>query len=495
MSLGTFDSFDAKRQYLKIRDIGSDINSQKAAVKSYMNETLNQQIRSADALVASKELIEELVGQSHSQNEQLRNIGFALDDINSGIEGLQSTLEYGISEIVWNLELNTEELRGINKKLASPLDNQANEHKKRGEKFFSGGLYEEALESFLEAEKFNKYDFTTHISLGILYLFHFDNKEKAEAHFEKAARYSELDSKYLCSFSLLHLAKIKFDKDEIENAEKISSKAISLSPDYLDAYYLNARYNFFLRNYDEALKKIEYCIIEDHKYALKILQDFDNNEKILNLLNKLFQKIQLENKARLKNLEKSIVLFSDLLSHVKKLNLKDEFINRPQNYLKDLLKRHSRNSYLDERIIKIRLDSFPQYIQKRYKEIEKFLEPHFYELKKEETLETKNYEQEMEYAKNRATSEKSENDRIIIIISILVIATIDILILFSGEINFFPKCLSIIGSIFLFAFIIKVLEPSTNTPQPFVDNLKLKKIRMKLEQISDLRNELYKLRG
>ena len=279
MAFGEFTPWDKKDQYLYIKDISKDINTQREVVRKFMRDSVINQMKNTEAILASNGLLTDILSENVNINQNLSGLGFKLDGINEGINELKTAIETGFAEVIWKLELVGDGLKNIQTILETPLDTQSKEFRKRAEKFFAGGLIEEAFENFLEAEKLNKYDFLVHISLGIIYVVHKKDITKAEYHFNIAAKYAKLDSIPLCVFSLLQLAQINFSKGDIENAEKISDKAISLDPDNMEAYYLNGGYNLFLNNNKKAEERFVRCFKNDSKFYLKALKDFSGEKK------------------------------------------------------------------------------------------------------------------------------------------------------------------------------------------------------------------------
>lgn len=178
--------WEKKNNYFQHVQLGKDIKSQTVILQDAINNQTRAQLANSSAIIASADRIE----------KDLDELSFGIDRIEQGIESLQATFEWGISEVVWQIEQNREVLQNILKVLMNPLDTQAKERRKRAEEAYSYGWIDDAEEEFLASEKLNKFDFAIHISLGMIYLFHKVDKNKALECFEKAIKYAKPKSAY-----------------------------------------------------------------------------------------------------------------------------------------------------------------------------------------------------------------------------------------------------------------------------------------------------------
>lgn len=255
--------WEQRKQYYESIQLGKDVRTQTRLISESTEVMLSAQIASTNAIVSSQEAL----------REGIEDLAYGIDRVEQGIAGLQAAFEWGISEVVWQIEQNREALRTILEVLSAPLDTQAKELRKRAEEAYSNGWFEDALEDFLESERKNRYDFSIHISLGMIHLFHGIDKEKALDCFEKAIKYAKPKSNYHTSFALLHKGLIKRDFGLIEEAEKCTSDAVGLSPDFAEAWYQNALYNSIMRNDSKAVKSLREAIMIDRNYCIKASHD------------------------------------------------------------------------------------------------------------------------------------------------------------------------------------------------------------------------------
>ena len=214
------------------------------------------QLKAADRVIVSQGRIADKIDDAI----------LATRDIAEGLEELQATFEWGITELIWQIEQEREVLKNILKVLQAPLDTQAKELKKRAEYAYRNRWIDDAFQDFLESEKKNRYDFTIHQNLGNIYFFEKKNPEKALEYYNKAVKYATPKSSYYTSISLLHVGLVKYLQEDFQGAYEATSKAIELSPNLYEAHYQHAQYCVKLGKYDEAIKHLKKAIVEGDKY-------------------------------------------------------------------------------------------------------------------------------------------------------------------------------------------------------------------------------------
>jgi len=313
--------WERKNEYLHHIQLGKDVESQTAILHDAINNQTMAQLASASAVIASQDRIAEGLGE----------LSLGIDRIEQGIDSLQATFEWGISEVVWQIEQNREVLRNILEVLMTPLDTQAKERRKRAENAYSNGWIEDAEEEFLESEKLNRYDFAIHISLGMIYLFYKIDKNKSLEYFDKAIKYATPESKYYTSYALLYKALIKRDLGYLDEAEQCTRDAIGLCPTFSEAIFQNAQYNALQGRQEEALSSLQKAIELDLSYCLKADtgDEFNGMREQVSGLFKNFQKKE-NNKAykRWKKLDKQLSFISQLSSKIDKIVGNNEFSSK-----------------------------------------------------------------------------------------------------------------------------------------------------------------------
>ena len=163
--------WEEKRDYLQEQVFRNDMSHNIGNIGKALKKQLALGIQHSKDILISQERI----------SEGIDNLAESLGSIKDGVNAIGAILEWVFSEIVWQLEQNREYLKQIVEVLMAPLDTQARERKKRAEKALANGWYQDAEEEFLVSEELNKFDFTIHVSLGMIALFHNIDKHKAAA--------------------------------------------------------------------------------------------------------------------------------------------------------------------------------------------------------------------------------------------------------------------------------------------------------------------------
>ena len=251
--------WERRNEYYSNIQLGKNVEAQKKAISEQTEALVAAQIASANEIITSQERIEEGIDK----------VAYGIGMVAEGMSGLKAAFEWGISEVVWQIEQNRAVLKDILGVLIAPLDTQAKELRRRAEDAYANGWFKEALEDFLESEKKNKYDFLVHISIGMIYLFQKIDKGNALEYFDKAIKYGTPKSKYYTSFALLHKALIKRDFGLMEEAEACARQAGELSPDFSEAFYHCAQYNALLNRPDKAMQMLTKAIMLDANYCNK----------------------------------------------------------------------------------------------------------------------------------------------------------------------------------------------------------------------------------
>lgn len=333
--------WERKKEYYNNIQLGKDVRSQTEVISRSTQAMIAAQIASTSAIIASQERI----------SEGIDNLAYGVERVEQGIYGLQAAFEWGISEVVWQIEQNRKELRSIREVLSAPLDTQAKEFRKRAEEAYANGWFNDALEDFFESERKNRYDFSVHISIGMIYLFNKINKEKALEYFDKAIKYATPKSKYHTSFALLHKALIKRDFGLVEEAEACAREAVELSPDFAEALYQCSQYNALLNRHDKSMQLLTKAIMLDANYCEKVCNDgaFDQFRLQVNNVFEDFRRTE-GGKARNKVgiVTKRIEKLDNLLNEIKGLvNVQDGELRKCMTRITELMRRNSYRDYLE----------------------------------------------------------------------------------------------------------------------------------------------------
>jgi tetratricopeptide (TPR) repeat protein len=232
-----------------------------------------------------------------SQDHGADKIETGLANVTDGIEGIYSILDWGFSELIWQVEQTREVVKEILSVLQAPLGTEAKELKARADEAYRNGLLfdesfiDDAEDDYLESEKKNRYDFSIHISLGFIYYKHKNKPKKALEYFNKAEKYATPKSYSIASYALMHQGKIYYDQKNYQKAYELALKGLELKPDYFELHYRIAQYCACLNRFDEAIDHLKTAINGNRYFCL----DADNDEnfgKMKKQLNSLFEALK-----------------------------------------------------------------------------------------------------------------------------------------------------------------------------------------------------------
>ena len=194
-------------------------------------------------------------------------------DITEGVSGLKASFEWGISDVLWLIEQQGKELQNLIMEHAKNENATSAKLRSNAQNAYSKGWFEEALKDFLKVEKRESADFSVFVSIGMIYLFHQVNKERAFDYFQKAEKWIKSKSSFYLSFALIYLGLIQRDLGKMEEAENLSKTAVDHSPNFSVAIYQNALHNAILGREERALKMLKKAGNLDPRYFLKALSD------------------------------------------------------------------------------------------------------------------------------------------------------------------------------------------------------------------------------
>ncbi len=304
--------WEKRSAYYKDVKLGKKVDGIKNTLKNQTEKMIESQIASADEIVASQGIVE----------DALKEINYSIKRVGHGMGGLMAAFEWGISDVVWLIEKNTEEMHEVMMDIYQVPDRQMEGLRHKADDAFARGDMKIALERFTELESVIKNDFSIYLNLGMIHLFHKIDKEKALAYFDKAIKYVRLHSTYYTSYALLYKALIKRDFGLIEEAEQCSSEAINLSPGLTEAKYQNAQYNALLNRPEKAIPMLRKVINNDIVYCLRILweQDFGQiSSEIVELYEEIRKGKYEEINKVLETENKEVILLANAIKGIDKL--------------------------------------------------------------------------------------------------------------------------------------------------------------------------------
>ncbi len=160
--------WEKKKEHYRNIQLGKEVRIQKGDIKSQATEMITSQIASTNAIIASKNIT----------TDTINDLTYDMESIENGIYGLKAAFEWGISDVVWQIEQDSEKLKDIVELLYASSDKRIKKLRWEAEEDYGSGKIDHALHSFLELSTENQYDFSVHMSIGIIHLFHKIDKEK-----------------------------------------------------------------------------------------------------------------------------------------------------------------------------------------------------------------------------------------------------------------------------------------------------------------------------
>lgn len=304
--------WEKRNAYYKDVRLGKEVGELKKILKNQTEDMIKTQIASVDEIISSQDIREDVI----------KEIGYDIKSVGQGMGGLKAAFEWGISDVVWFIEKDTEDLRSVMMDIYMVPDRQIDELRNKADNAFATEDMSSALEGFEELETFIRDDFSACISIGMICLFHKIDKEKALDCFDRAIKSVRPYSAYYTSYALLYKALIKRDFGLIEEAEKCSKEAIKLSPGFTEAKYQNAQYNALLNRPEDAIPLLRRVIKDDIAYCLKINGDH-NFEQISSKITELYEEIRTEKYSRVKDAleetKKSFIVIKNVAKSIEKL--------------------------------------------------------------------------------------------------------------------------------------------------------------------------------
>jgi tetratricopeptide (TPR) repeat protein len=123
--------------------------------------------------------------------DRLFNVDLRLEQLAGGVDRLNADFHMLLGDVIWRVEMRQETLDSILQEIRlAEFEREARAYRRRAERAYLNGWYEESLGDFLEAEKRNYPDFAVLRSIASIYLYHLIDLPKALEYFRKAAKYS-----------------------------------------------------------------------------------------------------------------------------------------------------------------------------------------------------------------------------------------------------------------------------------------------------------------
>lgn len=202
---------------------------------------------------------------------------YAIDPFTVTLESLRSNFDWAMGSILWKLELQRTGLQELSSSLRPLSDRGLAETRRKAEAAFQAGHYSEALTGLLECESKDFQDFSLHLTIGNIYLYHQRpaNLEKARASYVVAARYADPRAPRYACLAHLWASFVAYLQNDPESAIDLAQRAINISPQFLEARYSQARYAALAGQTQLVLGNLEQAIRADRNYAIRAVTNND----------------------------------------------------------------------------------------------------------------------------------------------------------------------------------------------------------------------------
>lgn len=210
-------------------------------------------------------------------NRSLAAASYPVDPATVTLESLRSSFDWAMGSVLWKLELQRPGLQELSNSLRPLSDRILAETRRKAEQAFQSGHYSEALNGLLECEAKDYQDFSLHLTIGNIYLYHQRpaNLEKARAAYVVAARYADPRAPRYASLAHLWASFVAYLQNDNDAAFELAQKAINLSPQLIEARYSQARYAALSGQLFQAVSGLESAIRSDRNYAVRAVTNND----------------------------------------------------------------------------------------------------------------------------------------------------------------------------------------------------------------------------
>lgn len=333
---------------MSIYYVGADTSWEEYLKDSSPNGVIKDEIRSTSLaerraisrqtkeIVASRRALVRRFGSGFHSVKNTLEYGFgtlesAIRETQGSIEELRSSFDYHFTMVLEQIKLQNQTTMNVLKKLESihttlenPLITQARELFRIGCDRMINGLFDKALDAFLNSALKDETNFLTQLMIGKLYLYGVNNDcnvidlDKAETHLRAAARYAKASSDKIeearryAGEALLHAAiacyaqinkQIEVGEGSraqslIKEAYNLVSDSCAVYPELSESHYHRAKFAALIGDGTTSIKSLEKAIEIDDGYCEKAQQDQDFKEVRSDIIN-LFEKLRKKNKYKL----------------------------------------------------------------------------------------------------------------------------------------------------------------------------------------------------
>lgn len=314
-----------------VTDIKKSMGKSSKEIGSALSQSASHLVsRQTKELVAGNEALSRCFSSSfNSLNSTLnmtnwalengfKNVNNSLSSIENSVANLGASFDYSIGLLIDQNKITNDLLKQLLDTAKLPDRELSRRYYiKQAVERYKSGLFSEALDAFLEAEKLDIADYKVLYRIGSIKLNSLQdlNVPQALDYFLRAGKYSyaiggETEFQSLCLLNAAFCSFIlKNDKDAIDYC----NESIRLNPGFGEPYFLAAKIYASSRNCNHMTTYLEKAIKIDRNYCLKTDADRDFDYCRNNVLH-LFEKLRAESAIEAKDLHSKIVQIESKLN-------------------------------------------------------------------------------------------------------------------------------------------------------------------------------------
>ncbi len=209
---------EIKKGFYRNIELGKDVVLQRMEVSNQIREMIASHVGLAGTSDTNRE----------AANASINLLAYDNRNVGNGIYGLKASFEWNIAEVAWQIEQNVKEFKELLEIVYDSQDPSLAGMRRLEQDAYENGSMADAIHYFLKLSQSIENNFSVFLSLGIISLFHEDDKEKALEYFNKAIEIVESQSDFYTSYTLLFKALVLRNLDRVEEAEKFSKQAVAL---------------------------------------------------------------------------------------------------------------------------------------------------------------------------------------------------------------------------------------------------------------------------
>ncbi len=253
------------------------------------------------------EINEKLGDMSFDVSSKLSDANFKLDNLNESIQHfekqtiaeigrLKKSVEKGFSDISFELAVQSDIFRSIDRALKDKVAVEAKEHMRFGIKALQNKWYDDAKADFEKSIELNRYDHKVYYLLSKCYEG-LVNREKQDEYLEKAFHYAKNDPSFQ-QYIGLDMAGLLMDDGDMDSAREVAKSIINMLPEEKRSasplLLCQLRIDVKANNITDDTLSVISQLIDNHDYKYQI--------KMINIVIALTEDVDGEYKTKIDNL-------------------------------------------------------------------------------------------------------------------------------------------------------------------------------------------------